>query len=76
MKILMKILQTLGIIVLAFALGVIGLLWGATYGGNNGCFEFMGMLGYESCGLFFALIGVLAGLLIGLLLIRLYAKKN
>ena len=54
-------------------LGVIALLNLATYGGQNGCFpiinDLMNMTGYESCGAFGGLSGVIIGSLIGISLV-------
>ena len=74
MRILRIILKAFSVLFFAFVLGVIGLIWGATYGGNNGCFEFMGMIGYEACGTFFGIVGILLGILASLLAIRFYSK--
>ena len=48
-------------------LGIVGLAIGATIGGNFGFPEFGGYTaGYEACGVFFAIIGISTGSLLGI----------
>jgi hypothetical protein len=63
-------------IVLALAFGALGFYQGMIYGGNNGCFEFLGMGGYEACGMFYGILGLLGGALMGLLAIWISKKKK
>ncbi|MBI2415797.1 MAG: hypothetical protein HYV33_03995 [Candidatus Kerfeldbacteria bacterium] len=53
---------------LSFVLAVVGGFLGALYGGNFGCFALFGFQGYESCGLFFAYIGIALGIITGIIL--------
>jgi uncharacterized membrane protein len=46
--------------------GIIGLIIGATIGGNLGFPEFGGNSGYESGGVFFAIVGISLGSLFGI----------
>ncbi len=60
-------------------LGAIGLAAGADYGGNYGCpalIESVFGLGYEGCGLFFALMGSIIGVIITVMLAAKYGKSN
>ncbi len=50
------------------ALGFLGLVLGSIYGGNFGCFEYHGLSGYESCGLFFGQLGLVVGAVVGIAL--------
>ncbi len=51
-------------------LGIAGFLVLMNYGGNSGCWAFIdslfGMAGYESCGSFGAIAGILVGSIIGI----------
>ncbi len=51
---------------------ILGLLFGAWYGGNYGFFPFLGLRGYEAGGLFCAIVGLMLG---GLLAFFLIYKK-
>ena len=55
---------TIVLLLLILLLGIIGLVAGAYIGGNYGCFAYMGMLGYEACGIFFGQVGVLVGIVL------------
>ena len=59
-------------------IGMLGLVLGANYGGNYGCFPFINALfgtrGYESCGSFFALLGIILGALLGVYLVKKYSR--
>jgi len=54
-------------------LGIAGFLTMMVYGGNHGCWSFIdslfGTAGYESCGSFGAVIGLLAGTILGIAII-------
>lgn len=69
------IILTLTPIILGLLLGALGLLLGSLYGGNFGCFEYQGLQGYESCGLFFAQLGLALGIVGGLTISVHYYKK-
>ncbi len=49
-------------------MGFIFLFLGALYGGNFGFFKLWGLVGYESAGVFFGLVGLVAGAVLGLYL--------
>jgi hypothetical protein len=72
---LKKTLLTIATLALALGTGIFGFLMGVNYGGNNGCFEFAGMSGYESCGMFGGIIGILLGLLVGLFLLKAFTEE-
>jgi len=61
-------------------LGMLSLIPGANYGGSRGCPAFInaifGTRGYESCGAFTAIIGILVGIIIAILLVREFSKSN
>ncbi len=61
-------------------LGMLSLLIGMNYGGNYGCFTFIdaifGTRGYESCGAFAAIIGIIVGALIAISLVKKFNKNN
>jgi uncharacterized membrane protein YeaQ/YmgE (transglycosylase-associated protein family) len=52
-------------------LGIIGLIIGTIIGGNFGFPKFGGNVGYESGGVFFAIVGISLGSLLGIM----FAKK-
>ena len=56
--------------VLAFVVGAIFWVIGATYGGNNPVPTFLGLRGYEGAGLFGVMLGSPLGGIIGAYLVR------
>ncbi len=65
--IILKVIVSLALILI---FGIVGLIIGATIGGNYGCLAIIdsifNMKGYESCGMFFSLIAMI--LAIGLVI--------
>lgn len=57
-------------------LGIIGLAIGATIGGNFGFPEFGGNAGYESGGVFFAIVGISLGSLLGIIAVKKIQKEQ
>ena len=57
-------------------LGIIGLIIGATIGGNFGFPEFGGNAGYESGGVFFAIVGISLGSLLGIMAVKKIQKEQ
>lgn len=55
--------------------GLIGLIIGATIGGNFGFPEFGGNSGYESGGVFFAIVGISLGSLFGIIAMKKFQKE-
>jgi len=51
-------------------LGIAGLIFGATIGGNYGFPAFGGNVGYESGGVFFAIVGISLGAMLGAMFVR------
>lgn len=57
-------------------LGIIGLMIGAFIGGNFGFPEFGGNAGYESGGVFFAIVGISLGGLLGIMVAKKIQKEQ
>jgi len=57
-------------------LGILGLIVGATIGGNFGFPEFGGNAGYEAGGVFFAIVGISAGSLLGIMTAKKLQKET
>lgn len=57
-------------------LGIIGLIFGAYIGGNYGFPEFGGNAGYESGGVFFAIVGISLGSLLGIMTAKKLQKEK
>jgi len=51
-------------------LGIVGLIFGATIGGNFGFPAFGGNVGYESGGVFFAIVGISLGSVLGAMFVK------
>ncbi|RMF63628.1 MAG: hypothetical protein D6743_10455 [Calditrichaeota bacterium] len=67
----------IGSILVGLACGVIGLLIGATIGGNMaGDFRFAGNRGYEATGVLGALSGLLVGVVGGAIALTCLPRKN
>ncbi len=66
--------QFLGGIFGGTLLGILGWTSLMTYGGNYGCFAWidslMGSVGYESCGSFGSMAGILIGVFLGIIILR------
>ena len=60
----------------AILLGIIGLIVGAYIGGNFGFPAFGGNVGYESGGVFFAIVGISFGSLLGTILAKKLQKEK
>ena len=60
----------------SIVLGIIGLWVGATIGGNFGFPEFGGNTGYEAGGVFFAIVGISLGSLLGIINAKKRQKKQ
>lgn len=60
----------------AILLGIIGLVIGAYIGGNFGFFEFGGNAGYEAGGVFFAIVGISFGSLLGIMFVKKLLKEK
>lgn len=67
-------------ILLGIVFGIIGLLNGMMIGGNYGCLPIInsmfGTRGYESCGSFGGLLGLIGGAVLGVLALHFLAIKN
>lgn len=63
MKILVQFISSL---IGGILLGILGLMIGATIGGNFGFPAFGGVMGYESGGAFFGIVGLAIGSLLGI----------
>ncbi len=57
-------------------MGIVGLAIGATIGGNFGFPEFGGNAGYESGGVFFAIVGISLGSLLGIMAVKKMQKEQ
>ncbi|MCK5510660.1 hypothetical protein KAI65_03910 [Candidatus Parcubacteria bacterium] len=57
-------------------LGIIGLVVGSMIGGNFGFPEFGGNVGYESGGVFFAIVGISLGSLFGIATVKKRQKEQ
>lgn len=57
-------------------LGIVGLAVGATIGGNFGFPAFGGNVGYESGGVFFAIVGISLGSLLGIIAAKKLQKEQ
>lgn len=60
----------------AILLGIVGLIVGAYIGGNFGFPAFGGNVGYESGGVFFAIVGISFGSLLGTMLTKKLQKDS
>lgn len=73
----MKILaQFISSLVGGILIGIIGLIIGATIGGNFGFPAFGGNAGYESGGVFFAIVGISLGSLLGIMAVKKLQKEK
>ncbi len=58
-------IQVLVALIIGIIFGIIGLIGGMTYGGNYGFFEYSGLRGYESGGIFISIICFGLGIILG-----------
>jgi hypothetical protein len=72
MKIFIQVVSSL---VGGILLGIVGLVVGAIIGGNFGFPEFGGNGGYESGGVFFAIVGISLGSLLGIITAKRLQKE-
>jgi len=68
--------QFVSSLVSGILLGVIGLAIGSTIGGNFGFPAFGGNAGYESGGVFFAIVGISLGSLLGIIVVKKLQKEQ
>lgn len=63
------------LIVLTLVFGVVGLAIGAGIGGNYGCIVYMGLPGYEGCGVLGSHIGLIVGGIVSIIVFTRSYKK-
>jgi len=75
-----KYLKFLGQLIISFINGVLGAVFGfiigIIIGGNFGFPKMFGLVGYESGGIFFTIVGISIGCATGIWLIDKYIRKN
>ena len=69
-------IQFISSLICSILFGIVGLIVGATIGGNFGFPAFGGNVGYESGGVFFAIVGISLGSLLGLMFVKKIQKEK
>jgi len=69
-------IQFMSSLVCSVLMGIFGLIFGATIGGNFGFPAFGGNVGYESGGVFFAIVGLSLGSLLGMMIVKNIQKEK